>query len=111
MRRFVVSDTPCIMSNYIVFSLCVSLIFSIISCSQYMDYKENQRREYFDKNFEAFAKLEKMQLEDIRLVGHVSINRDLGYLSEARLSEYRKLMKQAGLEYFGHVSDEPKKEW
>ena len=79
------------------------------SCSKYQDYKESQRRDRFNKNFGTFQKLEQMQREDISTVGHVSINRDLGNLSKTRLSEYRKLMKQAGIEYFGYISEEPKK--
>ena len=85
------------------------LLLNMTSCSKYQDYRENQRRDNFNKNFEVFQKLEKMQREDIRRVGHVSINRDFGNLSKARLNEYRELMKQAGLEYFGYVSEEPKK--
>lgn len=85
------------------------MLKALSQCSQCVDYKESERKEFFNKNFEVFAKLEKTQREDMRLVGHVSINRDYGNLSEARLGEYRKLMKQAGLEYFGHFIDEPEK--
>lgn len=89
------------------------ILLTTSSCSQYMDYKENQRREHFNKNFEAFQKLEQMQREDVSLISGISFKKVYGYIdrsiSEARLSEYRKLMKQAGLEYFGYVTDEPKK--
>ena len=53
-------------------------LLSLVSCSQYQDYQENQRRDNFNKNFDAFQKLEQMQRKDINVFA-ISINEFKSY--------------------------------
>lgn len=80
---------------FILFVLLSFLILSMTSCSKYKDYRENQRRENFKKNFEAFAKLEQMQREDIHVFA-VSIN---GFNSFKEIKNNCPTYKNNNIEY------------
>ena len=99
----------------------LAILFVVTACADY----EKNTRENFNKNFDAFQKLEQMQREDIKVLSSVRLidehpvefayNKGLlekvaiKNFSNERWNEYRKLLKQAGVDYFSYVSDEPKK--
>ena len=84
------------------------------SCSKYQDYRENQRRDNFNKNFDAFQKLEGMQREDKNLIYAIHFDKVYEMTSSEkikieRVAIYRIFMKRAGLKGFGYIAEEPKK--
>ena len=58
---------------FISYFLLGMLLLNMTSCSQYRDYRESLRRDNFNKNFDAFQKLEQMQRKDIKVFA-ISIN-------------------------------------
>ena len=97
-----------------LYGILSMILLTTNSCSQYMDYKENQHKENFNKNFEIFQKLEQMQREDIKLISGVSLDKVFAYpdskkLSQKRIEKYRNLMRQIEIESFEHITEEPEK--
>ena len=116
------------------FLLYMLLIFVSTACSQYMDYRERERKAFFDKNFEAFQKLEQMQRKDINVFA-ISINGFSSYkkikdncstysnnieygcyefkgnqgVTNERWNEYKKLLTQANVFQLIYQYDKPNK--
>ena len=78
-----------------LYGILSMILLTTNSCSQYMDYKENQHKENFNKNFEIFQKLEQMQREDIKLISGVSLDKVFAYPDSEKLSQIknRKISK------------------
>ncbi len=79
----------------VLYVLLSILILTMTSCSQYKDYRENQSRENFNKNFEAFSKLEQMQRDDINVFA-ISVN---GFKSFKKIKSNCPAYKNNNIEY------------
>lgn len=121
---------------FISYFLLGMLLLNMTSCSQYRDYRESLRRDNFNKNFDAFQKLEQMQRKDIKVFS-ISINdfksfkrvktncptfknNNIEYescyqftsklgITANRFNEYKRLLSQAGMVQLIYQHDKPNK--
>ena len=123
-------------AHWLLLLTALILLLLLMSCDQYRNYKENERKENFYKNYEVFQKLEEMQRKDINFY-FISLERwsaiapgfKLGIdnpflwpntenmyrnlvkitLSKERWNEYKKLLKQANVDVIAYDFTSPKR--